>query len=115
MKKFQSLSDVEQVRNNPVYATAKQLVATYTDDPLYQPHQDGFVAVIECQDVDRILHDLDIPYRLAQVPFEVVTMIDDCYFGLYLANNQFSISFLIPDADWLPDELRRHLKENLDP
>jgi hypothetical protein len=115
MKVFRSISDVEQLRNDPIYDTVKQLVATYTDDPNYRPQDDGYVVLIEPDAVDRVLNDLDIPYRLAEVPFEVVTMIDGCYYGLYLANNQFGISFLIPDAEWLPDELRRHLEENLDP
>ena len=119
MKTFKSISDVEQVRDDPVYAsiydTVKQLVATYTDDPSYRPHDDGYVVLLEPDDVDRVLDDLDIPYRLSEVPFEVVSMIDDHFYGLYLANNQFGISFLIPDAEWLPDELRRHLEKNLDP
>jgi hypothetical protein len=112
VKKFQSLSDVKQVRNEPIYDTVKQLVATYTDDPSYRPQDDGYVVLVEPDDVDRVL---DIGYRLSDVPFEVVSMIDGCYFGLYLANNQFSFSVVIPDADWLSDELRRHLEENLDP
>ena len=112
MKIFRSMSDVEQLRNDPLYDTVKQLVATYTDDPSYRPQDDGYVVLIEPDDVDRVL---DIGYRLSEVPFEVVNMIDGYFYGLYLANNQFSISFLIPDADWLPDELRRYLEENLDP
>jgi hypothetical protein len=115
MRTFKSATDVEQVRSDPIYATVKQLVATYTDDPAYVAREDGFVVAVESQDLDRVLNDLGIPYRLAEVPFEVVTMIDGCYYGLYLANNQFGISFLIPDAEWLPDELRRHLEKNLDP
>ena len=112
MKKFESLSDVEKIRDDPLYATVKQLVATYTDDPCYRPQDDGYVVLLEANDVDRVL---DIGYRLSEVPFEVVTMIDDHFYGLYLANNQFGISFLIPDADWLKGELRQHLEENLDP
>jgi len=101
MKTFKSISDVEQLRDDPVYGpiydTVRKFVATYTDDPSYRPQDDGYVVLIEPDDVDRVL---DIGYRLAEVPFEVVTMIDGYYYGLYLANNQFGISFLIPDEEW---------------
>jgi hypothetical protein len=46
------------------------------------------------------------------VPFEAVHMLEGHYCGIYLANNQFAITFLIPDADWVQGELRQHL-ENL--
>ena len=63
---------------------------------------------------DRVLDDLQLPYRLAEVPFEVVSKVDDCFYCLWLANNQFGISFLIPDAEWVTGDLRKHLLENLD-
>jgi hypothetical protein len=50
---------------------------------------------------------------LSEVPFEGVTMVDGFFYAVYLANNQFGIGFLIPDAEWLPGELRRHLEEHI--
>ncbi len=122
MKTFKSTYDVEQLRNDPIpapiYDTVKELVvpviAEYTDPP-YRPEDDGYLVLIEPGDVDRVLTDLDMPYKLSGTPFEGVTMVDGHFYAVYLANNQFGIGFLIPDADWLPGELRRHLEDHLDP
>jgi hypothetical protein len=124
MKTFKSTSDVEQLRNDPVhspiYDTVKELVvpviAEYTDSVHpYSPENDGYLVLIEPSDVDRVLDDLDMPWRLSEVPFEGVTMVDGFFYAVYVANNQFSIGILVPNEDWLPDELRRHLEDHLDP
>ena len=116
MKTFKSIPDLEQVRNDPVYATIKSLflpvIAEYPD---YRPEDDGYLVLIEPADAARILDDLDVPYRLSEVPFEGVCMIDGCFHAVYLANNQFALGFLIPDADWVTGELRRVLEAHLDP
>ena len=65
--------------------------------------------------VIRVLGDQDMPYRLSEAPFEVVTVIDGCFLAVYLANNQFALGFLIPDEAWLPGEVRRVLVDYLDP
>ena len=116
MKIFKSISDVEQLRNHPLHATIKKLVSTIIADyPEYRPEDDGFLVHIEADDVDRVLEDLDMPYRLSEVLFEGVTMIDGCFLAVWLPNNQFGLDFLIPDAEWLPGDVRRHLEAHLDP
>ena len=123
MKTFKSTSDVEQLRNDPIhspiYDTVKELVvpviAEYTDSAPYRPEDDGWLVLIERDDAARVLTDLNMPWKLSHVPFEGVTMVDGCFYAVYLANNQFGIEFLIPDEDWLPGELRRHLVDHLDP
>lgn len=42
----------------------------------------------------------------------MVTKVDGQWYALYLANNQFGLSFLIPDAVWLTECLRRRLEVN---
>ena len=32
-----------------------------------------------------------------------------------LRNNQFALSILVPDEEWLPGDVRRHLEAHLDP
>ena len=54
--------------------------------------------------MDRVLDDLDMPYRLSEVPFEGVTVIDGCFLAVWLPNNQFGLDFLIPDGDWMPGD-----------
>jgi hypothetical protein len=116
MKTFKSISDLEQVRNTPLHATVESLVApVIAEYPDYRPQDDGYLVLIEPGDVDRVLDDLDVPYRLSEVPFEGVTVVDGCFHAVYLANNQFALGFLIPDADWLPGEVRRELEAHLDP
>ena len=115
MVTFKSIPDLEQVRGHPLHATIKNLVTMMIADyPEYVPEDDGYLVLIEPQDVDRVLDDLDMPYRLSEVPFEGVTMIDGCFLAVYLPNNQFGLDFLIPDVDWLPDNVRRHLEAHLE-
>jgi hypothetical protein len=80
----------------------------------YDPEEDGFVVLIEEGDCDRELTDLCLPYRLCEVPFEAVHMTEGHFCGIYLANNQFAITFLIPDAEWLTPDIRSHLDDLLE-
>ena len=106
---FKSISDVEQYVHNPAYATLKKLVANITSNESYRPEEDGYIVIIEPEDVDRVLDDLRMPYRLAEVPWEGVNMMDGFFYAFFLANNQFGIGFLIPDADWVNGILREVL------
>ena len=113
MKTIKSASDLEQLRNHPLHATVKEIISPYIDDPSYGPEDDGYVALIEPGDVDRVLSDLDMPWRLPEVPFEAVTMIDSCLHAVYIPNNQFALSILVPLEDWLPEDVRRHLEAQI--
>ena len=114
MKTFKSISDVEQLRDHPLQATVESLVSAIINDyPEYVPEDDGYLVLIEPGDVDRVLDDLDMPWRLSEVPFEAVTMIDGCFHAVYLPNNQFALSILVPDEDWLPEDVRRHLESHI--
>jgi len=120
MKTFKSLPDLEQLRNHaayaPLHATIQSLfLSIVADCPEYRPEDDGYLVLLEPADVDRVLDDLDMPYRLAAVPFEGVSMIDGCFLAVWLPNNQFGLDFLIPNEDWLPGDVRRHLENHLDP
>jgi hypothetical protein len=73
MKTFRSIADVEQFRSHPLHDTVESLVVPvlkfyagsgYT----YHPENDGYLALIEPGDVDRVLDDLDVPYRLSGGP-----------------------------------------------
>ena len=116
MKTFKSIHNVARFRGHPLHDTVKELfLPVIAEYPNYRPEDDGYLVLIEPGDVDRVLSDLDIPWRLSEVPFEGVTVIDGCFHAVYLANNQFALGFLIPDEDWVTGELRRHLEANLDP
>jgi len=79
MKTFKSITDLEQLRTHPLHATVKEIILPYIDDPDYRPRDDGYVALLEPGDVERVLSDLDLPWRLSEVPLEAVTVIDGCF------------------------------------
>jgi hypothetical protein len=112
MKVFSSLSSLDQIRGSPLGPMLREIVIRMLGHFEYSPEDDGFVALVEPGDVERILTDLRLPYRMCEVPFEAVHMVERHFCGIYLANNQFAITFLIPDAEWVQGELRQHL-ENL--
>ncbi len=116
MKTFKSLSDVDRFRKHPLHDTVQSLVSTMIADcPDYHPEDDGWLVLLEPGDTTRVLDHLDMPWRLSEVPFEVVTKVDGCFLAVWLPNNQFGLDFLIPDEAWLPCDVRRHLEAHLDP
>ena len=87
MKTFKSASDLEQVRNTPLHATIRSLVLPVISEyPEYRPEDDGYLVLIEPGDVDRVLSGLDMPWRLSEVPFEGVTVVDGLFHAVYLPN-----------------------------
>lgn len=68
MKIIKAASDLEQLQNHPLHDTVKEIISPYIDDPSYRPQDDGYVALLEPGDVDRVLSDLDMPWRLSEVP-----------------------------------------------
>ena len=113
MKTFKSASDLEQLLDHPLHDTVKEIISPYIDGPDYRPQDDGYVALLEPDDVDRMLSDLDMPWRLSEVPFEAVTVVDGCFHAVYLPNNQFALSILVSLEDWLPEDVRRHLEAQI--
>ena len=113
MKIFDSLSCLGQIRGSPLGPMLRGIVIRMLGHFEYSPEDDGFAVLIESGDVDRVLTDLRLPYRLCELPFEAVHMLEGHYCGIYLANNQFAITFLVPDADWVQGELRKHLESLL--
>jgi uncharacterized protein YhdP len=83
----------------------------------YDPEADGWIVLIEESDATRQLTEIwgDDAYRLIDIPWEGVTRQDGFYVAIFLANNDFGLVFVIPDEDWLPDELRNVLEANLVP
>ena len=42
-------------------------------------------------------------------------MRDSFFLAIFLANNEFGLVFVIPDAEWVNGRLRQVMLENLDP
>jgi hypothetical protein len=98
---FKSISDLQQLRHHPLHATIESLfLQVIADCPEYRPEDDGYLVLLEPGDVDRVLDDLDMPWRLSEVPFEGVPVVDGHFHAVYLANNQFALGFpRCPDVD----------------
>ena len=75
MKTFKSISDLEQLRKHPLHDTVQRLVAMFAGHADYRPEDDGYLVLIERDDVDRVLDDLDRPYRLPNAVFGVTAIV----------------------------------------
>ena len=113
MKFIKSASDLEQLRNHPLHDTVKEIISPYIDDPSYRPSEDGYVAILGPGDVDRVLSDLDMPWKLSEVPFEDVTRVKEAFHANWIPTCQFTLGILVPDKEWLPDDARRHLEAHI--
>ena len=96
--------------------SGKLLTAEIMERP-YDPEADGYLVLIEEGNINRPLTEIwgDDAYSLIDVPWEGVTRQDGFYIAIFLANNDFGLVFVIPDEDWLPDELVEVLEDNLVP
>ena len=123
MLKFTSEQDLSCLpKTNPAHHVISTLVKGIITDTLdteypYDPDADGFIALVEPDDVNRPLHDIwpDGDWKLSDLPYEGVTLQDGHYLAIYLANNQYGIVFVIPDEDWVTGDLRECIERNLDP
>ena len=118
---FKSAEDLSKLpENHPAHPTIKELVRLliedYTSDGYtYDPDDDGFIILIEEGDVDRELTELWSGCTLLNIYWEGITLRDGFFIAIYLANNQYGLCFVIPDADWVNGELRTLIEDILDP
>jgi hypothetical protein len=113
MKIFTSLSSLAQLNGDPLIHVVRRELLPIVSSPSYRRENDGFLVLIEPSDTSGDLHELGLSYRLHEVPFEGVTLEEGIFHAIYVPNNQFALSFLVPDADWLPAEVREHLERDL--
>ena len=103
----------------PIVADLVQrLIVNYEAEGFtYDPSADGWVVLIQESDADRPLTDIwDGDTKLTDLFWEGFSKPDGHFFlGIYLANNQFGLCFVIPDAPWVDGDLRKVIEENLDP
>ena len=118
IKSLDDLPSPDDLARSIVEDLANRLLVTdHSTIRPYDPDADGWVVLISETDVDQPLTEIwgDDAYRLIDVPWEGVTRQDRFYVAVFLANNDFGLVFVIPDEDWLPDELRNVLEDNLVP
>jgi hypothetical protein len=122
MKHFKSAEDLQQLSSDdPAYPIVtdlvQRLIVDYEADGFgYDPEADGWVVLVEPHDVDRGITEIwDADTTLADLLWEGFTQRDGHYIGVYLANNQFGLAVVIPDAPWLNGKLRSVIQYHLDP
>ena len=121
MKTFKSPEDLNKLSpDNPAFLTVKelieQLISAYTwEDHPYNAEDYGYILLVEEGDTDRELDELWDGATLLNIPWEGIMLRGDFYIAIYLANNEYGLTFVIPDADWIDGELRELIEDILDP
>jgi hypothetical protein len=121
MKTFKSPDDLHKLpENHPAHATVKelieQLIEAYTwEDHPYNAEDYGYILLVEEGDADRELDELWDGCTLLNIPWEGIMLQGDFYIAIYLANNEYGLTFVIPDTDWIDGELREMIEDILDP
>jgi hypothetical protein len=90
--------------DHPAFQLAAEIL------PLVGPGE-GYLVLIEPEDLDRDLPLPELPTRLDQIDWEGVSRHPGYFHAVHLTNNEFGIGFLIPDSVTGP--LRARLEEHL--
>ena len=115
---FKSPGDLAQLDpHDPAYPVIKELIQVLIEDFPVQPYpaEDfGFLLLVEPGDEDRVLTELDMPWTLAEIPWEGASLRGRYFVGIFLGTDDFGLAFAIPDEPWINGELRTVLTEILD-
>ena len=121
MLEFKSEKDLAKLPlTDPAYPIVEDLVQRLITDLIaegydYRPEDDGHTILVTRSDVDRELTELWDGCRLTNIYWEGITKQGDFFIAIYLANNEYGLCFVIPDAPWVNGELREVIEQNLDP
>ena len=117
---FKSHEDLRKLHpDDPARPVMEELVRVLIDDFTepgqdYSPDDYGYLVLIEPEDVDRELNEVDMPWTLADVPWEGASMRQGFYYAVYLGTDDYGMGFVIPDAPWIDGPLRETLESILD-
>ena len=106
--------------HHPSYAIMKELIDRLIEESKRTKHhwvfeQDGGFFLIQPDDMSMTLTEWHPGHTLASLPYEGVHMKNCHFIGVTLLSNQASLVWVIPDADWLTNQLRDVLEDNLIP
>ncbi len=118
---FKSHSDLEKLsHDDPARPVMEELVRQLIDDFTWPGHpysadDYGYLVLIQPGDTDRVLTDIDMPWTLAEVPWEGASMRHGYYYAVFLGSDgDGGTGFAIPDAPWINGQLREVLEDILD-
>jgi tRNA uridine 5-carbamoylmethylation protein Kti12 len=118
---FKSTEDLSKLpATDPAYPTVQELVerliTAYTEPGQpYNWRDYGYVILIEEPDVDRTLDEIWDGCTLLDIYWEGIMLRDGFFIAIYLANNEYGLIFVIPNAPWVNGNLRRMIEDTLDP
>jgi len=118
---FKSTEDIAKLSpTDPAYPTVQDLVdrliTEYTAPGQPYDHEAyGYVILIQEGDTDGELDEIWDGCRLVDIYWEGISKQGDFFVGIYLANNEYGLCFVIPDAPWVNGELRSLIEDILDP
>ena len=117
---FKRHSDLEKLdSDDPARPVMEELVRRLIDDFTWPGHpysadDMGFLVLIQKSDTHRELTEIDMPWTLAEVPWEGASMRHGFIYAVYLGTDDYGMGFVIPDAPWVNGELREVLEDILD-
>mgnify|MGYP001548489984 FL=1 len=118
---FKSTEDLSKLPpTDPAHPTVKELVdrliTAYAEPDQPYNHEDyGYVILIEENDVNGTLDEIWDGCTLLNILWEGIMQRDGFVIAIYLANNEYGLVFVIPDAPWVDGELRLMIEDTLDP
>lgn len=107
MLRFTSHNDLPAT--HPAYPLIRDAIQSFSH-PEYNPEDEGFVVLIEPDDIDRPFWG---DHYLHTIPWEAIQYQDGYFRAVFIPNNEFSLVVLIPDAPWINGALREVIEENL--
>ena len=100
---FKSTEDLSKLPpEDPAYPTVKELIErliTAYGKP-YNWQDYGYVILIEEADVNETLDEIWNGCNLLNIYWEGIMLRDGFFIAIYLANNEYGLVFVIPDAPW---------------
>ena len=118
---FKSTEDLSKLPpTDPAHPTVKELVylliTAYAEPDQPYNHEDyGYVILIEENDVNGTLDEIWDGCTLLDIYWEGIMKQGEYFIAIYLANNEYGLVFVIPDAPWVDGELRQLIEDTLDP
>ena len=116
MKIIKSITDVEQLHIAPLLCALMQQLLVQLQDAYseggyeYNPAEDGYLVLIEEKDSEEDIM-AQLGHKLIDAVFEGVHYEDGCFVTCTLPNNQFGITWVIPNEGWLDNTLRKRLQQ----
>ena len=105
MLTFKTVTDLDQIRSTePARVVIQDILADFPRDPDIH----GYIVLIEPGDTT--VDPPEVKGTMADMLWDGVWKQDGHYHAVYLTNNEFALEFVVPDAEWLPADVRNNLE-----